>query len=367
MAHPRWRHMLTESQRHALKAVGEWNSSTGNYSDFISHMHRAWHYLLHAVFHRDGTDYHYRDAKTGRYVEVDGEPKAWDLDRCLAAHYAKDNDPVRLNVELFVKLRNKVEHRYEHGLKVITGGKAQALVINYEAEVVRQFGSAFSLAGQLRFPVYLESIMAADELRAAAAKLPKRTRDLVARYESGLQQDVLDDLRYDYRIRLVPITGSKTEADLAASFVKLDDLTEDERNTMIQAGRTATVIIRDKHVEVADKDLMLPKQVAAKVERQLPFLFPLGNHTEMWTRLGVRPPGRAADPYRTDARYCVYDVPFRAYLYTEAWVKRIVKEIGTVEKYRAFFGRDPRMKVTQLADRAGAEPEAAAARADQPA
>jgi hypothetical protein len=367
MAYPRWRHILGESQRHALKAVDEWNSLTGNYGDFIGHMYRAWHYVLHSEFHRAKTDYHYRDPKTGRHVEIDGEPKAWDLDHCLKRRFPGENNPVRRNVELFGKLRNKVEHRYEHGLKIVTGGKAQALVINYEAEVVRQFGKAFSMADRLRFPVFLESITSADELRTVAAKLPKRTRDLVARFESGLDQGVLDDLRYDYRIRLVPIVGPKTDADFAASFVKLDDLTEDERNVMVGAGRTATVIIRDKHVEVADKDLMLPKQVARLVEDQAPFHFSAANNAEMWRRLKVRPPAGSDDPYQTDARYCVYDEPFRTYLYTSAWAKRILNEIGTVERYRAFFGREPRMKVGTLFDRSEEVEELTPVPADQSA
>lgn len=368
MAYPRWRHMLAESQRHALKAVDEWNTSTGNYSDFITHMHRAWHYLLHAVFHRDKVDYHYRDPRTGRYVEIDGEPKAWELDRCLKERFPKDNDPVRRNVELFVKLRNKVEHRYEHGLKIVTGGKAQALVLNYETEVVQQFGAKCSLADQLRFPVFLQSLTSADGLRATVAKLPKRTRDLVTRYESALDQEVLDDLRYDYRIRLVPIIGSKTDADLAASFVKLADLTEDERRTMIEAGRTATVITRDRHVSVAGKDLLLPKQVARQVQEQVPFKFTVTDHTEMWHRLQVRPAGRTGDRYQTDPRYCIYEEPFRAYLYTPAWVNRVMKEIGTVERYRAFFGREPRMKVSQLPNRmnSAGQPSPASV-VDQPA
>lgn len=46
MAHPRWHHILMESQRHALKALDEWNCSRGDCSDFLTHMHKAWHYLL---------------------------------------------------------------------------------------------------------------------------------------------------------------------------------------------------------------------------------------------------------------------------------------------------------------------------------
>lgn len=83
----------------------------------------------------------------------------------------------------------------------------------------------------------------------------------------------------------------------------------------------------------------------------MPFHFNASNNAEMWKRLKVRPPEGANDPYQTKAKYCVYDEPFRAYLYTPAWVKRVVKEIGTVEKYRSFFGREPRMKVSRLAER----------------
>ncbi|WP_197945796.1 DUF3644 domain-containing protein [Phytohabitans suffuscus] len=353
MAWPLWRHMLRESQRHALRAVDEWNSSNGNYSDFIGHMHKAWLYLLHAEFRRDKLPFHYTD-DVGQPKIIDGESQAWGLEDCLKKRYSDANDPVRRNVELFVKLRNKIEHRYERELKIATGGKAQALVINYEQEMTAKFGEVYSLADQLRFPIFLRALSAegVGELREISKRLPRRTRDLVARYESDLDRVVLEDLRYDYRIRLVPMVGPKSDADLAVNFVRLDELTEDERKVMVDAGRSGTVIVRDRQVEVTDKDKLRPMQVVRLVEGQVPFEFTLyGHHTEMWRRLGVRPPNGAAKPWETDPRYCVYSEAFGAYVYTTAWVKRIVKEIGTVEKYRAFFGREPRMKVSQLPNR----------------
>lgn len=347
MAYGRWHHILLESQRHALKAVDEWNSSTGSFSDFLTHMHKAWHYLLHAEFRKDKIDYHYVDPKTGRHQLVDGEPKAWDLEKCLKERYSNSGDPVRLNGELFVALRNKVEHRYEHNLKIVTGGRAQALVVNYEVEMVAHFGPKYSLADRLRFPISLQALTVEgrERLQEAARNLPKKTRDLVARFEAAIDPAVLGDLQYDYRVRLVPIVGAKTDADLAVSFVKLDELSEDERKVMVDAGRQGTVVIKDRHVEVADKDKLLPKQVACQVEAQVLFEFHIQpEHTEMWRRLGVRPAAGVSNPYDTDARYCVYNETFKSYAYTPAWVKKIVKEIGTVEKYRAFFGKEPRMK-----------------------
>lgn len=347
MAYARWRHILMESQRHALKAMDEWNCATGNYSDFLTHMHKAWHYLLHAEFHKAKIDYHYKDSKTGHHQLIDGEPKAWDLERCLRERFPNNQDPVRLNGELFVALRNKVEHRYEHNLKIVTGGKAQALVINYEQEMVAHFGPEHSLADRLRFPISLQALTAEGraQLQEAAKKLPKSTRDLVAKFEAAIDPALRDDLRYDYRVRLVPIIGSKTDADLAINFVKLDELSEDECRTMVEAGRLGTVIEKIKHVEVVDKDKLLPGQVARLVEDQVPFEFSASHeHAKMWRRLGVRPAAGASDPRATNTKYCVYNEAFGVYVYTPAWVKKVVKEIGTLEKYREFFGKEPRLK-----------------------
>jgi hypothetical protein len=72
------------------------------------------------------------------------------------------NDPVRINLELFIALRNKVEHRYEHALRAAAGGRAHAFVINFEQELVANFGSEHSLADQLRFPLFVESITAPE-------------------------------------------------------------------------------------------------------------------------------------------------------------------------------------------------------------
>ncbi|MEU0189214.1 DUF3644 domain-containing protein [Streptomyces afghaniensis] len=246
-------------------------------------------------------------------------------------------------------------------MKIATGGRAQALVMNYEQEIVAHFGPEYSLADRLRFPMSLQALTAEgrEQLQEAAKKLPKHTRDLVARFEAAIDPAVLDDLRYDYRVRLVPVIGSKSDADLAINFVKLDELGENERRTMVEAGRLGTVIEKVKHVEVADKDKLLPGRVARLVEEQVPFEFSASHeHAMMWRRLGVRPATGAPDPRATNAKYCIYSEAFRTYVYTPAWVKKIIREIGTVEKYRAFFGKDPRLKtVTPFPKQLGA-PEA---------
>jgi hypothetical protein len=71
---------------------------------------------------------------------------------------AERERPVRLNLEFFVGLRNKIEHRYQERIGVAVSGHSQALIINYERELVEAFGTEESLAAQLRFPVFLSSL-----------------------------------------------------------------------------------------------------------------------------------------------------------------------------------------------------------------
>jgi len=341
--------MLEEAKRQAIKAMDEYNSSSGDYGHFVRDMVRAWLYLLHAEFRLEKIDFHYTN-EDGTYKLANDEPKAWELATCLERRFPDADDPIRRNVELFIALRNKIEHRYERELQTVTEGRAHALVINFEAEVVGKFGSQHSLADRLRFPVFLQSMFAvgADEIRRLQRRVPKATSAFLARYEAGLSQDVLGDQRYDFRVRLIPVVGPKTDADMAVDFVNVDNLTEEELSTMMSAGRDGKVVTKVKHVEVASKDKLLPGAVVRLVNDAVPYEFNHYHHGLLYKHFGVRPASTVSDRTLTDARYCVYDEPFKAYVYTKAWVDKIIREAGTAEKLRVLVGVAPRLKVSRL-------------------
>lgn len=350
MAWPRWRHTLNEAKRLAVKAIDEYNCSTGHYADFIGTMVRAWLYLLQAEFQRDQVDYRYKDAN-GDPILIDGEPKLWDVLRSAKERFPASNDPVRVNLELFIALRNKVEHRYEHALKAAAGGRAHALVINFEQEVVAKFGVDHSLADELRFPLFVESITTPDRKGTVkAARALQAAQTVFAKFDADLDSEVLDDQRYDFRVRLVPMLGPKSEADAAFDFVKLDELTDDERKVMVEAGRSGRVVTRIKTIQVSSAGCMLPKQVVSAVQKRVPFDFNMSLHTRLWKHFKLHP-ARWVPPNggETVCELCIPDEPTRQYVYTPAWVDKIVKEIGTPERFQAFFGVPPRMRnVTQI-------------------
>ncbi len=177
----------------ALLAVDLYNRAASERSleGFVMHMHVAWLYMLHARFTRDAVDYAYRQPN-GRFVRVDGEVKTWELARCLREAFADESNSVRCNVEFFIKVRNKIEHRYEQLLAVALAGKTQAHVLNYEETLTGWFGPEESLGDSLRFPVFMSSLTpdAVKALKQVHRKLPKRITAFIREHDAALPSRV---------------------------------------------------------------------------------------------------------------------------------------------------------------------------------
>lgn len=337
----KWWHTLQASKNEARLAVDLYNRSTRERSleGFVVHMNLAWLYLFHARFQRDDIDFRYwLDGR--RLKRVRGEPQTWGLRRCLQEEYADENDPVRRNVEFFIELRDKIEHRYAELIATVVAGKTQAHVLNYEEALTERFGARESLGDALRFPVFTSSLTpsAVTALKRSHRKLPKRVSDFIREYDASVPEEVQGDWRYDFRVLLLPQTGPKSDADAVVRFVREDEMTEEQRG----ARDVVQTIVREKAVPVQNKGKHKPSKVAALVEEQLGVRFStFAHHTPAWQHYGVRPDKHAARPEVTDERYCVWDEPHNDYLYTDAWVKKLVKDLADPKRFEEVTGHAP--------------------------
>lgn len=346
-----WKHMLEAARAEAALGVDLYNRTIHERSleGFYVHMHIAWLYLFHARFERDGVDYRYWESDS-RLKRIDGEVATWDLKRCLKEVWSDSENPVRANLEASIRIRNRIEHRYARELAEVVAGFSQALVVNFESTLVDWFGEEYSLGQVLRFPVFLQSITASELLEhdSPLGGLPKRLADFVTS-ELDATEGLLGDPRYEFRVVLVPQAGPKTKADAAIKFVRLDDIDAEELDELSDVLERVTGIVVPKRVPVANKDLLKPAEVADRVEAQIPYRFSVYSHFHRaWKHLGIRPAGDSESPDRTDPRYCVYDHPNDSYLYTEAFVRKLVRETSDPEKFRILTGLEPEPRATPL-------------------
>lgn len=331
---PRWWHQLQASKKEALLAIDLYNRSghERQLEAFIVHMSMAWLRLMQAKTEKAGSDRDLciLDDRGRRRRHPDG---GWWMKGLheLTTELMPEQDPRRVNLEFFTGLRNVVEHRYERDVASLVAGRTQAYVLNYESTLVDWFGEDEGLGDELRFPIFISTISgdAVKAVKEVRNRVPKGVLDWLQDFDAGLDPSTQAAPQFDFRLYLIPHTGPKTQADASMTFVKLDDLTLEQRAAMDQV----QTIIRDKQVPVANLGHLKPGEVAAKVSAGLNRPFSINDHTKAWRRYDVRPAMNDPKPEATKAQFCVWDAAFQQYVYTEAWVAYLIRHLGNQATY----------------------------------
>lgn len=290
----------------------------------------SWTALFHAIFYRKGLKPWYRKSrmKAVRYVKVDGDPKHWDLAMCLAQYFGGTNPPERANIEFLLGLRNKIEHRHLPHLDAPLYGECQAALMNLEEVLVREFGDNYALTEQLAVSLQFSQKIPSEKrsaARAIASREATSVQEYTEKFRGNLPTAVLNSMKYSFNVFLVPkVVNRQNAADAAVQFVAVDEADSGELERLSKLN----VLIKEKHIPVANLHLLRPKQVVQAVSTKRPSLrFTMGMHTDSWRKFNVRPKSDSKTPEKTDSKYCVYDPAHRDYLYTQAWVSFLVREL----------------------------------------
>jgi hypothetical protein len=197
------------------------------------------------------------------------------------------------------------------------------------------------LGSTLRFPIFVGTLTAKGAARLVDTKnrLPSQTRTFLTEFEAGLDPAIVNDHHYEFRVHLIPKTSAKTDADLALTFVRRDELSEEQQTQLEDIGRSGTVIVRERTRPVQNANLLKPSDVAARVRQRIPYKFnPSSHFARAWKKLGVRPAWGDPHPERTIEQFCVYDRAHNDYVYTERFVDHLVEKLQSPESFRELTG-----------------------------
>lgn len=313
----------------------------------------AWTAIFHAMFFQKRKRPWYRQKTSGsgkgiRYTKVDGEPKHWDLSECLKQHYLDRNPPERKNLEFLIGLRNKIEHRHLPELDSSLFGECQAALLNLETILVTEFGHKYALTDQLAVSLQFSQLMPDEKARATKRLIisaSKTVIDYVENFRSGLPSVVLNSMKYSFSVYLVPrVSNREKAADAAVQFVRVDEASEEELKRL----EKLNVLIKEKHIPIANLGLYKPGEVVAELEKRLSMRINMANHTDAWRYFGVRPRLRDPHPERTRSEYCIYDEVHEDYVYTIAWVEMLAREFSNAGRFEEISGRKQRPKMSSL-------------------
>ena len=269
----------------------------------------------------------------------------WELDECLR-HYFKTatGNPVHKNLEFFIPLRNRIEHRSMPELDASIFGECQAMLLNFDEMLEQEFGAKYCLRESLSFSLQL--FPSSENLVDAVNHNPntKPVVDFIQQFRSTISADITASGKYSFKAFLIQVANHKSARALPIQFIHYDKLSEEQRKQLAQL----VAMVKFKEIPVANPNLMKAGEVVKKVQSGLgnPKIqrankqvdrFNLSIHASCWRRYKVRPAAGAPNPEQTDYRYCVYDKLHNDYGYTEAWVDFLVEKLADHKEFDSHY------------------------------
>lgn len=327
--------LLESSIDCALLAVEIYNKPRAPFrvETFITHMIIAWTRLFQAHFnHTIGETFFYKE-KNGRYKIIDGEKKAWELKTCIK-EYGNLSEPVKTNLDFFIRLRNKIEHRTinkdEIGLMIF--GECQSLLYNFENELIKLFGNDYAINESLAYSLQFSRLRTTKQKEASKQLLSSEYKDIVdfiKKYRENLKDDIFATQEFSIKLIQIPKITNTNKNGLAVEFVNWNSLSAEDREKFDKI----TTIVKDKVIryEGVNVGKLKPGAVIKKVNEQVHNKINQADHRFILSIFKIRPYKNFIqnnDPFDTNTNYCHYDEVHDDYSYQESWVEFLVHIIS---------------------------------------
>jgi hypothetical protein len=332
--------LLKKSQESAILAVDIYNKPATKFRSygFIILMTVAWTSFFHAIFERKKIKYFYRKPDSQYFIYIDGEKKAWDLSKCCDEYFVDKNSPIKKNLDFFVALRNKIEHRFLPSLDFEICGECQAFLQNFEKLIIQEFGEEYSLNESLSIPLQLLSInpewknRTLKELQGKNYQIVKKYIDT---YRQSLDDSVWQSSEFSFRVFLVPQIGSNPRTSACAiEFVHYDPTKPEE----MEKYEKIVAFIKEKQVPVLNPGKFKAGDVSEAIHSKLGMVFNASyHHAQCWKYYKIRPENGSPFPDKTEVKYCQYDATHKDYVYTQEWIDFLISELSDINKRKDIF------------------------------
>jgi Domain of unknown function (DUF3644) len=339
--------LLSKAREAAILAVETYNRPNASFRSgaYIVLMVVAWTALFHAIFIRRRKKPFYRKKNSRRFERIDGDYKAWELTECVRQFYGANNPSERENLTFFIGLRNKIEHRSLPQLDSEIFGECQSFLMNFEELLCSEFGRGYALKTGLVYALQFSHGLQTTQSKAMTKLTEKqysKVKSYIQSFRSALSDDVGKDLKYSFRVFLVPkVNNHIKSADLAVEFVKYDPTRPEE----MKKYEHLVTFIKEKQVPVVNLGYLKPGQVTLQVSSRTGKKFTPYDHQLCYRYFHVRPQRGTADPTSTDTRYCVYDAAHRDYVYKPEWVEFLVKNLSNPDFHTELYNSRKRQQM----------------------
>lgn len=317
--------VVLKARHAALAAIQAYNNPLAAFrtETFAVMMNVAWTALAQAELLREGLPIDQRN-DDGTPKMVDGEARALELKECIGK--LKDLPlGVRDNLLLWTRIRNVIVHKGSPKLDQSLGGKAQALLLNFENRLVGKFGKYYALQDGMSLPLAVTAFRGQPLADLAARQIQQRHFDevmaIVRDFESNVPASTSADPLYDFRVWVVPQVGNNPNT-AAIQFVRADQVTPELRDAL----RAGLVAVAPKKVPVSNLGYMTGSKVCKEVCAAIGKPFTQNNHALALQKYRVRPYG--TQQCLVNDKYCHRDDATGNFVYSKAWTSLLIEVLA---------------------------------------
>ena len=179
--------------------------------------------------------------KRKRYKRIDGDLAHWELAECMQQYFTTNNPPERKNLGFILGLRNKIEHRSMPHLDPTIFGECQAMLMNFDDLLVKEFGPKYGMADKLALAIQFSRTSPKaqqDAQKKLASSASTKVLDYISQFRMGLPSEVLNSPQFRFSVYLVPKTANhEKSADVAMEFIHYDATKPEEMEKLVQGRR----------------------------------------------------------------------------------------------------------------------------------
>lgn len=325
--------MVVKAREAAILALDIYNRPATIFrtEGFTVMMIIAWTALFHGIFEQKGINYFYLK-DDGSPELIDGDEKAWEISKCINEYYGGVTNPIKKNLEFFIGLRNKIEHRYVPALDPHVAGECQALLLNFDDLLVESFGEYYALRESIIVPLQTVALRSESQtlaMKKFQGKQYEELKEYIEIFRSELPDTIYQDPKFSFRVYLIPKIGNHAStSDIAFEFIKYDPSKPSDNEAL----QKQVALIRERQVPVVNPGKYKPSEVARIVAEKIGRSFTISNHTSAWKYFKIRESGERPESCKT--KFCQFDQVHRDYVYTQEWIDFLVKKLSEEDEYK---------------------------------
>lgn len=319
---------LLKSKNSVIQAVRIFNDPTFEFrtANFCLLMIIGWTSLIYAIFLKNGKKISFEDKlftikiKENEFIVSNKKP----LKDCIIEYYKNENNPIRKNLELFIQIRNLIEHQSSKKVDSFLYPELVSLFLNYKKVLFEEFNQTILDGVEIFMPLIINN----EKINIQEKQNSNDLIDFIKTYRESLDIDIIKSDEYAFKVFLIPkIINNKNKADLSIEFIKNDNKNHNYLEKIY-------AIIKEKEINngLTGKELKA-KEIVEEIKKEYKW-FTMNDFVKFWRQFKIRPELENQTPNKTNIQYCIYTGVKNMYRYKPCYIDFIKNKIKNGEFYK---------------------------------